>query len=81
MIVPLLLAAKPVPTPTDLEPTDVSPGLAGFLLTFLVVGFTVLLMIDMSRRLRRLRNRQKAAEEIVRQRAEAAAQGKDGSPD
>lgn len=77
MIVQLLLAAAPVPTPTDLEPTDVSPGVAGFFITFLVVLVTVLLMVDMTRRMRRLRMRQRAAEQAVRERNTAAARAEE----
>lgn len=69
----LLAAAtpQPVPTPTDLEATDISPGVLGFIATFAVVLVTVLLMLDMSRRMRRLRNRQRAEQERLAEQAEA----------
>lgn len=67
----LLLAAAPTPTPTsdELDPLTVSPGLVGFLATFAVAVATVLLVVDMTRRVRRLRFR----EEQERRRQEEAA--------
>ncbi|MFZ5869864.1 MAG: hypothetical protein ACOYXW_04965, partial [Actinomycetota bacterium] len=41
-----------------LDPNSVSPGLIGFLATFGVVVATILLFVNMSRRLRRLRYRE-----------------------
>lgn len=41
------------------DPVDVSPGIWGFIATFALVIATVLLIIDMSRRVRRLRNRER----------------------
>lgn len=61
-VVSWLVAATPSPAPTrNLEPTDVSPGLLGFLATFAVIVICALLIVDMSRRIRRLRFRQQAA--------------------
>lgn len=53
-----------------LEPSQVSPGLAGFIATFFLVAVVILLIIDFNRRNRRLRYRaqyaeQRAAEEGV----------------
>ncbi len=76
-------AATPSPTPgRELDPTSVSPGLIGFLATFAVVLATVLLMLDMVRRLRRLSFR----EDRARQQEAAAvpaseADGVDGVAD
>lgn len=73
----LLLASTPSPTKDLTDPVDVSPGLIGFLATFALVVATVLLLIDMSRRVRRLRFRQRKAEAAARESAaqRAAAEG------
>lgn len=71
-----------VPTPEaprDLQATDVSPGLAGFIAIFAIVLVTVLLIIDMSRRIRRLRFRQRAAHQawLLKKQAEEADDSQD----
>ncbi|WP_171905297.1 hypothetical protein [Cellulosimicrobium cellulans] len=54
--------ATPTPAPSedplrpDLEPTDVSPGLAGFLAIFAVALAAVVLFFGLSRQLRRMRH-------------------------
>lgn len=70
----VLTGATPVPSPTDLDPVDVTPGVGGFIATFGVVIVTVLLMIDMNRRIRRLRNRQRQEQQLLQQ------QRADGEP-
>ncbi|MFC8922646.1 hypothetical protein [Cellulosimicrobium sp. NPDC057127] len=58
--------ATPAPSPTDdplrpeLEPTDVSPGLAGFLAIFAVALAAVALFFGLSRQLRRMRHNAEA---------------------
>jgi hypothetical protein len=56
------LAATPTPSPTGgqggLDPNSVSPGVVGFLATFGLVLASILLFVNMSRRLRRLRYRE-----------------------
>ena len=67
----VVLATSPSPSPSStatLSPSDVSPGLAGFVATFAVVAMTVLLILDMARRIRRIRYR-----EEVRARRESGA--------
>jgi hypothetical protein len=58
-----LLASTPSPSPTSTVPdaSQVTPGLVGFLATFAVVVATVLLLLDMVRRIRRLRYREQQA--------------------
>ncbi len=76
-----VLAATPIPTPTtpeDLDPTTVSPGLIGFLVTFAIAVATVLLVLDMVRRIRRLRYREQ--QELARQERETAGPGEDPLP-
>ena len=75
----LALATTPAPTPTPslrpgLSQDQVTPGLLGFLLTAFIVVLTALLIVDMVRRIRRVRYRAQVEEE----RAGAAAD--EGSP-
>ncbi|WP_233542869.1 hypothetical protein [Kocuria tytonis] len=64
----VLAAATPAPSPEDtlrpgLDPSQVSPGLVGFLMTFVLTAAVVLLVIDFNRRNRRLRYRAQYAEQ------------------
>lgn len=86
----VLTAATPAPSPENtlrpgLDPSQVSPGLVGFLMTFLLAAAVVLLVMDFNRRNRRLRYRaqyaeQRAAEEGVGGYAHAR-DGQDASAD
>ncbi len=72
------LASTPRPTPTtpeELDPTTVSPGLIGFLVTFAIAVATVLLLLDMVRRVRRLKYREQ--QEVAAQERAAAEGGAD----
>lgn len=65
-----------------LDPNSVSPGLIGFLATFGVVVATILLFVNMSRRLRRLRYREeqeaaRRAEESPTDSEDEGGQGRD----
>lgn len=69
----LLRAATPSPTPgAEIDPDTVTPGVIGFALTIVVAIAVVLLVIDMSRRIRRVNYRQQAIERLD---AEEAAAG------
>jgi hypothetical protein len=64
----LVLATTPAPTPTPslrpgLSQDQVTPGLLGFLLTAFIVVLTALLIVDMVRRIRRVRYRAQVEEE------------------
>lgn len=76
----LLLASTPTPTPTseELDPLTVSPGLIGFLATFAVAVATVLLVLDMTRRVRRLRFRED--QQRLREEEAAAAEREESPP-
>jgi hypothetical protein len=66
-----------------LDPNSISPGLIGFLATFAVVIAAVLLFINMSRRLRRMKYREErdaAAERAAQEQTDQRA-GLDGRPD
>ena len=78
----LVLATTPAPTTTPslrpgLSQDQVTPGLLGFLLTAFIVVLTALLIVDMVRRIRRVRYRAQVEEERAAA-AEAAAGG--GTP-
>lgn len=74
----IALATAPAPTPTPslrpgLSQDQVTPGLLGFLVTAFIVVLTALLIVDMVRRIRRVRYRAQVEEE----RAAAAVAGTD----
>ncbi|NEN07227.1 hypothetical protein G3T36_15300 [Diaminobutyricibacter tongyongensis] len=57
---PIRAAATPTPSPSpapDFNPDTVTPGLVGFAITFLIAVAVVLLILDMVRRIRRVRYR------------------------
>ncbi|MFM6981115.1 MAG: hypothetical protein ACKOWE_06910 [Micrococcales bacterium] len=66
----LLAAATPTPT-TDPANTWYSPGVIGFLMTFIVVGGAILLIFDMVRRVRRVRYRAEIQEKLAAEQAAA----------
>lgn len=73
----IALATSPAPAPSPslrpgLDQDQVTPGLLGFLLTAFIVVLTALLIVDMVRRIRRVRYRAQVEEE--RAAAEEAAQ-------
>ena len=66
----LLLAVTPSPTPSvGVNDSAVTPGVVGFLAILFVTLVTVLLIVDMTRRIRRMRYRGEA--EARRAAAEA----------
>jgi hypothetical protein len=70
----IALATSPAPSPSlrpGLSQDQVTPGLLGFLLTAFIVVLTALLIVDMVRRIRRVRYRAQVEEE--RQAAAEAA--------
>lgn len=65
--------ADPTPSPYPAYEGDenlITPGVIGFIVTFLVAAATVLLLVDMVRRIRRVRYRAE-----VREKLEAEAAG------
>ncbi len=66
-IVSVLLAATPTPSP-EFDPNSVTPTWVGFAITFLVAAVTVLLIMDMVRRVRRVRYRAEVQERIEAER-------------
>ena len=64
------VAATPSPSPSSVPDVQVTPGVAGFIAIALVAVVTILLVIDMTRRIRRTRYRAEIRERLE---AEAAA--------
>ena len=80
----VLTAATPAPSPENtlrpgLDPSQVSPGLIGFLMTFVLTAAVVLLVIDFNRRNRRLRYRAQYAEQRATEERAAADRPADGA--
>jgi hypothetical protein len=73
--------ATPAPSPSEdplrpqLEPTDVSPGLAGFLAIFVVALAAVALFFGLSRQLRRMRHNAEVQGIPVEDRRDARRSG------
>ena len=71
--------ADPTPSPTPGygeftgDENAVTPGVIGFVATFFIAAMTVLLLVDMTRRVRRVRYRSEVQEKLA---AEAAESGK-----
>lgn len=59
----LIAAATPSPSPSiGVDPNSVTPGIAGFVSILLLTAAVVLLILDMVRRIRRIRYRGELAE-------------------
>jgi hypothetical protein len=62
-------AATPAPKVPDAD--SVTPGVWGFVITFMVAAVTVLLIIDMTRRIRRTRYRAEIAQKLDAEQLDA----------
>ncbi len=69
----LLLLAPAEGAGSTPDPDTVTPGVVGFLAIAFVAIATILLVIDMLRRVRRIRYRGEIREQLERERAEAEA--------
>ncbi len=69
----IIAATNPSPSPSTVPDVDVTPGVAGFIAIAVVAVVTILLVVDMTRRIRRTRYRAE-----IRERLEAEA-GADGA--
>ena len=66
----LALADTPMPTPTmTVPPESVTPGFVGFAAVVLLVIVVILLVLDMNRRIRRVRYREEVREELDAEQA------------
>ncbi|MCB4207950.1 hypothetical protein H9I38_04060 [Arthrobacter sp. UM1] len=59
----LLGAASPTPSPA-VKAEDVSPGTVGFIVTALLAVVTILLIVSMARKIRRVRYREQVRQEF-----------------
>ncbi|MFF2372509.1 hypothetical protein [Agromyces sp. NPDC058110] len=69
-IAPVVRAAE-----DEFDPNDVTPGVWGFVITFGIMVVVLLLVLDMTRRIRRTNYRAEVQEELAREMAESAAAG------
>ena len=60
----ILWAATPTPTPTPFDPDSVTPGVVGFIVTLALFVLTILILISMTRRIRRVNYRAQIAERL-----------------
>ena len=67
----LMVAAK-TPPPSTVPDDQVTPGVWGFVITAAVAVAVVLLIVDMSRRIRRVRYRDEVLAKIEQEKAAAA---------
>ena len=70
----ILWTADPTPEPVPGytgDPNLISPGVLGFIMTFVVALATVLLVIDMTRRMRRVRYRAEVREKLAAEQLDA----------
>ncbi len=68
---PLLAMSTPAPG-EDLDPNTVTPGVAGFIITFALAVIVVLLIVDMVRRTRRISHRAAINERLDAEEAAAS---------
>ena len=90
LLLSLATTPTPLPTPTlreGISEDQVTPGLLGFIMTAFFVGATALLIVDMVRRIRRVRYRAQVEEDRMAaaaaadvEAAEAAEAGAPGQP-
>ncbi|MEO7122612.1 MAG: hypothetical protein ABI400_05755 [Lacisediminihabitans sp.] len=63
------------PTPdAGFDPNTVTPGWVGFVAVFFIAIATILLILDMTRRVRRVRYRAEVGEKLAAERASGAAE-------
>lgn len=68
----------PLIPPIEVDPNSVTPGVIGFIAIALVTIAAILLIIDMSRRVRRVRYRGEVREQLEAERAEAELRAASG---
>ena len=71
------LWAEELIPPIEVDPVLVTPGVVGFVVTFMVAIGALLLILDMVKRVRRVRYRAEIAEKLDREEQEA--KGLEGS--
>ncbi len=68
----IIAATNPSPSPTTVPDVDVTPGVAGFIAIAVVAVVTILLVVDMTRRIRRTRYRAEIRERLEQGDADTA---------
>lgn len=65
----VLAEGTPTPSPSDggFDAVSVSPGLGGFIMMFLLAVAVLLLVVSMSRKIRRIQARERVAERMHRE--------------
>lgn len=66
----ILLATSPTPSPKPFDENSVTPGWEGFAFTFGIGVVVILLIVDMTRRIRRAKYRGEIREQLEAERAE-----------
>ncbi|GAA4052353.1 MULTISPECIES: hypothetical protein [Agromyces] len=64
----------------EFDPNDVTPGVEGFVITFIVMAVVLLLVLDMVRRIRRVNYRAEARERLDAEERAAAEGDGSGAP-
>jgi O-antigen/teichoic acid export membrane protein len=67
------VVAAATPPPSTVPDDQVTPGVWGFVITAAVAIIVVLLIVDMTRRIRRLRYRGEVLEKIEQEKAQQAS--------
>jgi len=62
------VVAAVVAAEEEFDPNDVTPGVEGFVITFIVMAVVVLLVLDMVRRIRRVNYRAEVREQLEAER-------------
>ncbi len=77
----LLWTATPSPSPSQIDANLVTPGVVGFIATLLLIVATIVLLVSMNRRIRRVNRRAEIAAQLdAEEAADAAVRGEDGTP-
>ncbi|MET4638979.1 hypothetical protein [Mycetocola sp. 2940] len=75
------LATTPTPTPSlEIDPNDVTPGPAGFIIVALLAAAVFLLIFDMQRRIRRVNHKAEISERLQAELAERDRTAGDEGP-
>lgn len=69
----VVVVAEELIPPIEVDPVLVTPGVVGFVVTFLVAAASLALIIDMARRVRRVRYRQEISERLDRESSESSS--------
>lgn len=71
----LLWMATPSPSPSQVDDNLVTPGVVGFVATLLLIIATIVLLISMNRRIRRVNRRAEIAAQLDAEEAAARGEG------